>query len=102
MTDREDLIAEAREAAETSDLYQRYGHLFHRLADALEAAPVVDREALIATLVGNREAVAGSARDYVDSEATADLILSSGILLDRAEVEARALESVADEGADRG
>lgn len=37
-----------------------------------------DREALVAILVNNRQAIAGSMHQYVDSETTADLVLASG------------------------
>lgn len=37
-----------------------------------------EREALVAILVNNRQAIAGSMHQYVDSETTADLVLASG------------------------
>jgi hypothetical protein len=37
-----------------------------------------EREALVAILVNNRQVIAGSMHQYVDSETTADLVLASG------------------------
>ena len=58
-------------------------HIAEAALDAAALTPPADptdddREALVAILVNNRQAIAGSMHQYVDSETTADLVLASG------------------------
>ena len=80
------LIDQAREVADYWKYHRKLdtANLIERMADVLDilltppADPTDDeREALVNLLVNNRDVIAGSMAAYVDSEATADLVLAA-------------------------
>lgn len=98
ITDRETL------AAAISAAREQYGESSHRIADAILALPSVPlvstREAIVAAFIAESKNDSDYDPEYEyteDASRYADALLSSGVLVDRGESDAQALEAAADD-----